>query len=78
MSDTTETITETTAVDGAETQTDVAASGQQQQTYDDGLDEFRHENGKIFGKFVDAKNLPKQSKRTSPRLKNTSLFLTKM
>ena len=56
MSDTTETITETTAVDGAETQTDVAASSQQQQTYDDGLDEFRHENGKIFGKFVDAKS----------------------
>lgn len=56
MIDTTETTTEQPAVD-AETQTqEVAQQPQTQQTYDDGLDEFRHENGKIFGKFNDAKS----------------------
>ena len=56
MSETTETITEPTAVEGAETADAVAMESQQQQEYDDGLDEFRHENGKIFGKFTTAKD----------------------
>lgn len=56
MTETTETTTVNTAVEGAETADAVATESQQQQTYDDGLDEFRHENGKIFGKFVDAKS----------------------
>ena len=56
MTETTETTTVDTAVDGAQATEAVAATTQQQQTYDDGLDEFRHENGKIFGKFVDAKS----------------------
>jgi endo-1,4-beta-mannosidase len=56
MTETTETTTVDTAVDGSETANDVAMESQQQQTYDDGLDEFRHENGKIFGKFNDARS----------------------
>lgn len=56
MTDTTETITEPSAVEGSETASAVAMEPQQQQTYDDGLDEFRHENGKIFGKFNDARS----------------------
>ena len=56
MTETTETTTETTAVEGADTTENVATETQQQQTIDDGLDELRHENGKIFGKFTDAKS----------------------
>ena len=56
MSETTETITETPAVEGADTTENVAMESQQQETFDDGLDELRHENGKIFGKFTDAKS----------------------
>lgn len=56
MSETTETTTVDTAVDAADTTENVATETQQQQTIDDGLDELRHENGKIFGKFVDAKS----------------------
>lgn len=56
MTETTETTTVDTAVDGADTTESVAMETQQQQTYDDGLDEFRHENGKIFGKFNDVKS----------------------
>ena len=56
MTETTETTTETTAVEGAETTENVAMETQQQETFDDGLDELRHENGKIFGKFTDAKS----------------------
>ena len=56
MNETAETTTVETAVDGANTTESVAMESQQQQTYDDGLDEFRHENGKIFGKFNDVKS----------------------
>ena len=56
MTDTTETTTVNAAVDGAQAEENVATQSLQQQTYDDGLDEFRHENGKIFGKFTDAKS----------------------
>lgn len=56
MTETTDTTTVDTAVDGAQATDAVAATTQQQQTIDDGLDEFRHENGKIFGKFNDAKS----------------------
>jgi len=56
MTETTETTTETTAVEGADTTENVAMESQQQETFDDGLDELRHENGKIFGKFTDAKS----------------------
>ena len=56
MTETTETTTEQTAVEGANTTENVAMESQQQQTFDDGLDELRHENGKIFGKFTDAKS----------------------
>lgn len=56
MTETTDTTTVNTAVDGAQAADAVAATTEQQQTFDDGLDEFRHENGKIFGKFNDAKS----------------------
>jgi len=56
MIDTTETTTVDTAVDAGTQQADIATMSAQQQTYDDGLDEFRHENGKIFGKFNDVKS----------------------
>lgn len=56
MIENTETITEPTAVEGENTNENVAMEQQTQQTYDDGLDEFRHENGKIFGKFTTAKD----------------------
>lgn len=56
MTETTDTTTVDTAVDGAQAADAVATTTEQQQTFDDGLDEFRHENGKIFGKFNDAKS----------------------
>ena len=56
MIENTETTTETTAVEGENTNENVATQPETQQTYDDGLDEFRHENGKIFGKFTTAKD----------------------
>lgn len=56
MTDTTETTTEPSAVDADTQDTDMSSTSQQPFTYDDGLDEFRHENGKIFGKFNDAKS----------------------
>lgn len=56
MIENTGTTTEPTAVEGAETNENVATEPETQQTYDDGLDEFRHENGKIFGKFTTAKD----------------------
>lgn len=59
MIEATETTTVDTAVDAgepAENLAGIANESQTQQTYDDGLDEFRHENGKIFGKFNDAKS----------------------
>jgi len=56
MTETTETTTEQTAVEGANTTENVAMESQQQKTFDDGLNELRHENGKIFGKFTDAKS----------------------
>lgn len=56
MIENTETTTEPTAVDGAQTLSELATEPEKQETYDDGLDEFRHENGKIFGKFTTAKD----------------------
>lgn len=56
MTEATETTTVDTAVDAEQTAQTVAMQSEQQPFYDDGLDEFRHENGKIFGKFNDAKS----------------------
>jgi len=56
MTEPTETTTVDTAVSGENIAENVAVAPEQQQTYDDGLDEFRHENGKIFGKFNDARS----------------------
>ena len=56
MTENTETITDLSAVDEVQTDTDVADTSSQQVKIDDGLDEFRHENGKIFGKFNDARS----------------------
>lgn len=53
--ETTNTTTDLSAVVAAEQTTGVAGESQQQPTIDDGLNEFRHENGKLFGKF----NMPK-------------------
>ena len=55
MIESTETTTVDTAVDGEENLNTTEGTNQQQY-YDDGLDEFRHENGKIFGKFNDVKS----------------------
>ena len=55
MTENTETITDLSAVDEVQTDTDVADTSSQTKI-DDGLDEFRHENGKIFGKFNDARS----------------------
>lgn len=59
MNETTETTTVDTDVNtavNADTQEDNYDNIPLQQGYDDGLDELRHENGKIFGKFNDAKS----------------------
>jgi hypothetical protein len=56
MNDTTETTTVDSAVNDDMQTENIATQPLQQQTYDDGLDELRHENGKIFGKFNDAKS----------------------
>jgi len=55
MTENTETITELSAVDATETVEDTADKAEQP-VIDDGLNEFRHENGKIFGKFNDARS----------------------
>jgi len=53
--ETTETTTEQTEVEGVDT-TGIAMQSEEQPAIDDGLNELRHENGKIFGKFTTAKD----------------------
>ena len=55
MTENTETITDLSAVDATQTVDDTAETTTQP-VIDDGLNELRHENGKIFGKFNDAKS----------------------
>lgn len=51
----TNTTTDLSAVNGLEQASNIATESQVQATIDDGLNEFRHENGKLFGKF----NMPR-------------------
>lgn len=56
MTENTETITGLSAVDATQTVEDIGDTPATEAKIDDGLDEFRHENGKIFGKFTTAKD----------------------